>query len=248
MLFAIKIGNSSIIIAKFNNPSKKIFSIIFEDLKEKLNWNLLNNVIYRYRGTDCIICSVVPTFTEIFVNNYKSIFKKFLVINNKLNTGLNMKIKNPEKFGVDRLTCAVAAYEKYKENLAIIDAGTATTITVVTNKGEILGGSIMPGLQIMNYSLQEKTASLPLIKIKGSISALGIDTKSAIRSGIILGTAYAIKGIIKEIEKSIKLKLTTILTGGNATLLSQYLSFTHSLEHHLVIEGMRLIYLKNIKN
>ncbi len=248
MLLAVKIGNSTLSLAKFNNPEKEKFSIIFDKGIKNLNWNELNNIAYQYKGIDCIVCSVVPELTKNFMQNYQSLFASFLIINSKLHTGLSIKVKNPEKFGVDRLTCSVAAYEKYKENLAIIDAGTATTITIVTNKGEILGGSIMPGLQTMNYSLNEKTAALPIIKINKPTSALGTDTESAIRSGIILGTVYAIKGIIKEIEKSIKFKLTPILTGGNALLLSKYLSFFHYLEPHLVIEGMRLIYLKNIKN
>ncbi len=248
MLLAIKVGNSKICIAKFNNPLEDDFSIIYDVEKEKLDWKPLNKLIFKYKGIDCLICSVVPEITKKFVDNYKSFFKNLLIINDKLNTGLNIKVKNQEKFGVDRLTCAVAAYGKYKENLAILDAGTATTITVLTKKGEILGGSIMPGIQMMRHCLHEKTASLPLIEINFIDSALGRDTESAIKSGIILGTAYAIKGIINEIEESTQLKLTPILTGGNSTFLSKYLTFFHYLEPHLVIEGMRLIYLKNIKN
>ncbi|MCX7988724.1 MAG: type III pantothenate kinase [Thermodesulfovibrio sp.] len=248
MLLAVKIGNSNISIVIFNNPKKENFLVLFEKEIKNLNWDELNKVVYQYDGINCIVCSVVPELTRIFIKNYQSIFKNFLIINSKIDTGLSIKVKNSEKFGADRLTCSLAAYEKYRENLAIIDAGTATTITIVTNKGEVLGGSIMPGLQTMNYSLHEKTALLPIIEINKSVSALGIDTKSAIRSGIVLGTVYAIEGIIKEIEKSIKLKLTPILTGGNASFLSQYLNFFHYLEPHLVIEGMRLIYLKNIKN
>jgi type III pantothenate kinase len=248
MLLAIKMGNSTLCIAKFNNPLEENFSIIYETVTEKLSLRSLNKVFFKHKGMDCIICSVVPAFTQKFIEKYNSIFRKILIINSKLNTGLKLKVKNKEKFGSDRLACCVAAYEIWKENLAIIDAGTATTITVVTNKGEVLGGSIMPGLRMMRYALHEKTAVLPSIEFDGPVSALGVDTESAIRSGIILGTVYALKGIIKEIEKSTNFKLKTILTGGNAFLLSKYLNFSTHLEPYLVVKGMRLIYLKNIEN
>jgi len=74
----------------------------------------------------------------------------------KIYTGLILKLDKPETFGVDRLASSVAAYELFKENLAVVDAGTATTITIVTKNGEILGGSIMPGIGTMNYALTEK--------------------------------------------------------------------------------------------
>ncbi len=248
MLVAIKFGNSTAQIAFFQNPKIDNFSLIFESAKEKINWRELNNILYPFRQTACIICSVVPQLSENFIRNYKSFFKNILLINHNLITGLNIKVKNPEKFGADRLTCSVAAYEKYKKNLAIVDAGTATTITILSSTGEILGGAIMPGLKIMSECLKEKTAQLPIIEINHPESVLGTDTSSSIKSGIVWGTVFAVEGIVKRIEEYLQQKLSIVLTGGNANFLSKYLSYPHFLNPYLVIEGMRLLYLKNIKN
>lgn len=167
-----------------------------------------------------------------------------IFINSKTPTGLTLKIRNPESFGVDRLAATVAAYELLKKNIAVVDAGTATTITVVTKEGEILGGAIMPGVGTMNYCLHEKTASLPLVDLEKDAEPLGMDTHSAILSGIVLGTVHAIEGIIGDIERKINLNLEVVITGGYCEILSKYVHKRHLLNKHLVIEGMRLIYLK----
>ena len=251
MLIGVKIGNSTFKTIVFENPENNNFSLLFQSSLNKLDWNILERIIKMKTSAfnpDCIICSVVPNISERFLNTFKDQFNKIFTVNSKLMTGLILKVNNPEKFGGDRLACCVAAYELFKENIAIVDAGTATTITVVTKNGEILGGAIMPGIEMMNYSLHEKTALLSIVNLSDSVYPLGSDTDSAIRSGIILGTIYGIKGIIKEIEQFLDIELKIILTGGNAELIKKYLNFPYDYLPHLVFEGMRLIYLKKIKN
>jgi recombination protein RecR len=51
---------------------------------------------------------------------------------------------NPLEVGADRIVNAVAAYEKYKSRLIVIDFGTATTFDAISSKGEYLGGAISP--------------------------------------------------------------------------------------------------------
>ena len=213
MLVAVKIGNSTISIALFNDPlSDRFSSIMTLDIKKESE---MENKIKKFfseihRGFDTVICSVVPELTEKILKLLKR--KKNIVINYKTETGLKLKLKNPQKFGADRLTTSVGAYNLFKENIAVVDFGTATTITIITKKAEIIGGAIMPGINMMRESLTEKTAMLPYVDLNKKISALGKETHSAIRSGIILGTVFAVEGIIDKIEKEESLRLKTILT------------------------------------
>lgn len=252
MLIAVKIGNSTINIAFFKDPYQPDFEIVSFDTSEVLNWKdnkFLNCSFFNANHNfDCIICSVVPKITEKFLDFFKNISHKTIVIDYKTFSGLKFNLNKPESFGVDRLAACVAAHELFKKNIAVVDAGTATTITVVTRKGEIIGGAIMPGIGIMNYALHEKTAILPLVDFNRDIDVIGNDTHSAILSGIVLGTVYAVEGIVAEIEKKLNCNLTVFLTGGHSQLLSKYMHKKHLLNKYLVIEGMRLIYLKNIKN
>ncbi len=252
MLVAVKIGNSTINLAFFKDPYQSDFEIISFDTQEVSKWTdnkLLDcaflNANYDF---DCIICSVVPEITKKFVNFLRNISHKTIFIDYKTPSGLKLNINNPESFGVDRLAASVAAHELLKDNIAVVDAGTATTITVVTSEKEILGGAIMPGIGTMNCALSEKTSSLHLVDLNKDVDALGKDTSSAIISGIVLGTIYAVEGIIGEIEKKINRELIIVLTGGYSHFLSKYMHKKHLLNKYLVIEGMRLIYLKNIKN
>ncbi|GLI52999.1 type III pantothenate kinase [Thermodesulfovibrio yellowstonii] len=253
MLVAVKIGNSTINLAFFKDPYQSDFRIVSFDTQEVSSWTdnqkLLNcPFLSDNYNFDCIICSVVPEITEKFLDFFTNISHRTIVIDYKTPSGLTLNLNKPESFGVDRLAASVAAYELFKENIAVVDAGTATTITVVTSEKEIVGGAIMPGIGTMNYALNEKTSSLPLIDLNKDVEVLGKDTHSAILSGIVLGTIYAVEGIISEIEKKINRDLIILLTGGYSKLLSKYMHKKHLLNKYLVIEGMRLIYLKNIKN
>lgn len=247
MLYAVKIGNSTVEVGKFENPEERVFyhlgkfelSCGVDRLSEFLNSDL---------KVDCVLCSVVRELSLKFTELFKNSFRQILNVTYDLKTGLSLKVLNPSKFGNDRLACAVAAYEIYGGDCAVVDAGTATTITVVTSNGDILGGAILPGLETMNRCLHEKTDALPLISIQGAVSALGRDTEEAIRSGIVLGTVFAVQGIIGRISEELKSNMKIILTGGNGSLLSKYLSTRFFFEPYLVFEGMRLIYLKNTKN
>ncbi len=245
MLFGVKIGNSTLSIAKFSSPIERDFELIFNSSIEGLRIESLKKLLLGEE--DVVVCSVVPSLTEEFVRVFKDSFKHILIIDHKLRTDLSFLIENPEKFGADRLTCSVAAHELFGGDIALVDAGTATTITIVTEKGEIHGGAILPGLQTMNTSLNKNTALLPLISLDEPISLPGKNTDTAIRVGIVLGTCYAIEGIIKEIENTMNTSLKVILTGGNVGLITKYLKIPHKVEPYLVFEGMRLIYLKNIK-
>ena len=61
---------------------------------------------------------------------------------------------------------AVAAVAKYPLPCIIFDLGTATTISVIDEKGYFLGGTICAGVSITLEALANKTALLPHINIE----------------------------------------------------------------------------------
>jgi type III pantothenate kinase len=103
----------------------------------------------------------------------------------------------------------------------------------------------MPGLGLMNNSLDLGTSKLRKIDMEAPDAALGKDTAGCIRSGILFGTAGAVERILAEIEKEMGLSLMTVVTGGYGPLISQYLKRPHDINTHLTLEGLRLLHAKN---
>ena len=61
--------------------------------------------------------------------------------------GTKALVDRPEEVGADRLVNTVAAHDRYKGPLIVVDFGTATTLDVVDADGNYCGGVIAPGDQ-----------------------------------------------------------------------------------------------------
>jgi len=190
-----------------------------------------------------VICSVVPTLTGKVFTAVTDLCKKPLIVDYRMIRELSFEVSQPELIGTDRLVNALAGFRFFGKPVAVIDFGTATTITVIAKHAIFLGGAIMPGIDIMRESLAARTAKLPKVSLSVPCSAIGRDTASAITSGIIHGTAGAVDNLVTSIEREAHNKLRVILTGGHAGLISPFLKREHVLLPHLVFEGMRYIFI-----
>ena len=103
----------------------------------------------------------------------------------------------------------------------------------------------MPGLGISAEALSEKTAKLPLVKLKAPERAIGRDTKENILAGLVLGHVGGVEKIIKEIKKEAGINPKVIATGGMAELVSPYIKVIRDVKHFLTLEGLRIIYELN---
>jgi type III pantothenate kinase len=188
-----------------------------------------------------IISSVVPSINSRVIRAMEDYSRKPVLLDHRV-SGLKFKSPCPESIGSDRLANAVAAYAMSGQPSAVIDFGTATSISVVGRKRAFLGGAILPGIDIMLNSLASKTAKLPALDAGWPETALGRDTAAAIRSGVVFGSAGAVIHIIKNIEEETGLRLDLVVTGGRAELVSPFLEHAHTLAPSLVFEGMRFVY------
>ncbi len=164
-------------------------------------------------------------------------------------TNFNLKINYfpPENLGVDRLVAAFAAVEKYRKTCIVCDFGTATTIDVVTENREFLGGIIAPGMRTMSESLFTKTAQLPQITIKKPARVIGDSTIKAIESGIYFGYVGLVNGIIERMFVEIGAEPKVVATGGFAALIAESSNVFDVVDENLLLEGLRLIYEKRFK-
>jgi type III pantothenate kinase len=259
MLIAVDIGNSNIGFGLFPDPLKNASLIVRKAHSDPACTSVFYEMILaqmiKETHTDnkpasisAIVASVVPARNPVINVTLASFCEKRpLYVSPRINSGLTFGVKEPFKLGSDRIANAVAGinYNKGRPT-AILDFGTATTITVVGKKSSLLGGAILPGVSLMLKALNCGTAKLPLVSTDAAGGkALGKDTASAIRSGVLYGTAGAAEKLIKMMEKELEFKLQLLLTGGNAPLISSFLNRSFTLRPHLTFEGLRLLYLMN---
>ncbi len=261
MLLAVDIGNSNIGLGLFPDPLRSASLIVRKVRTHPARTSGFYNKIIAQMINEthdgntppplsAIVASVVPARNRIINKTLASFCKKYpLYVSSGINSGLTFGVKEPFKLGADRIANAVAGISYNKGwPTAVLDFGTATTITIVGKKSELLGGAILPGISLMMKALTSGTAKLPLVSADALEKALGKDTASSITSGIIYGTAGAAEKLIVMMEKELKFKLKLVLTGGNAPLVSPFIDRTFIHRPEMKFEGLRLIYLMNKGN
>lgn len=186
----------------------------------------------------CGISSVVPELNPFIKEKIKEAFKiEPLFLNYKI-CGIKLKIKNPQKTGIDRIVNCKGASEIFGYPVIVIDIGTAVTIDVVDKNKFFIGGFIIPGPDLWIDSLKNTALIKEIRKTKSKI--IGIDTSSAINLGLIYGLSGSIEKIIFKMKEEFNIS-NIILTGGGSKKFSKFLSFDKKLRKNLTLEGINII-------
>ncbi len=253
MILTVDIGNSNISIggiredeivfrARIRTEVAKTSDEYCVDLKIILDVN--NISADDIEGS--IICSVVPQVLNSFQTAIKKLTgKKSLVVGPGLKTGLNILLENPGQTGADLVVADVAALREYKAPLIVIDMGTATTMAVIDQKGAHIGGCICPGVRISLDALTERTALLPGLQLNEPQKAIGRNTIDAMRSGIMMGTACMLDGMIERMEQELGSKTTVIATGGIAKYIVPLCKHPIVYDKDLITKGLAALYRDN---
>ncbi len=249
MLLAIDIGNTSITLGVFDGESlTDTFRIASDKELPQYEYEvLLERLCKNFDIQDCIIASVVEELSNIIKKAADKVFKidSFLLSNNS-NLGVKVDLLKPEEVGADRIANAYGAYVTYPKPAIVVDLGSATTFDIINQKGNFIGGVIMPGLNMQFRSLNRNTSKLPRIEAGISEKAIGNCTEAALLSGVIRGSASAIEGLINQCEKELGEKAYVIATGGYSGLISQYMTRKFDcVNPSLTLEGLKYLHKLN---
>lgn len=255
MIVAVDIGNSNIVIggiqedrilfeARLRTDATKTSDEYSIDLK--MIFDIHHVQLEQIQGS--IIASVVPQV----LNSVKTALRKLtgknsLVVGPGVKTGLNIKVENPTQTGADLVVGCVAAMQRYQPPLIVVDMGTATTLVVVDDSGAFIGGCICPGVKISLDALTQRTALLPGLQLDQPKRAIGRNTVECMRSGIMLGTACMIDGMILRLEEELGSKATVIATGGIAQFVIPLCRSEIHYERNLILKGLAHIYRENTR-
>jgi len=253
MILAVDIGNSTIGCGIFDHAELKAtwhvtLSAIKSpamDFSAALSRELLGADIGLEQIRGAILCSVVPELTTVIEKMTKDVLRMPpYVVTTSMDAGLTLQYTNPRELGVDRFVTAARAYDLYHCDVVVVDFGTATTFSVVDERGCYLGGAIAPGISISADALVNKTAQLPRVDLFPPRNAIGRDTVSGIQSGIIFGHAAFVDGMIKRFQGELGRTAKVIGTGGHASTVVPYTDSIHEVRPCLALEGLAWLYLR----
>ena len=255
MILAVDIGNSNIVVgavdgdqilfeARIRTETTKTSDEYCVDLKIILD-------VYKV-SAEAIEGSIISSVVPQVLNSVKTALMKLtgktpLVVGPGLKTGLNIKIDNPSQTGADLVVGCVAALREHKPPMIVIDMGTATTMIVLDETGALIGGSISPGVKISMDALTDRTALLPGLQLDQPKKAIGRNTIDCMRSGIMLGAACMLDGMVERMEAELGRKTTVIITGGIAKFVAPMCRTEMVYDKDLLIKGLVALYRDNVR-
>lgn len=192
-----------------------------------------------------IISSVVPEITSSVKHAIERLTaKKVLVLSPGVKTGLNILIDNPAQLGADLAAGAVGASAYYTLPAFVVDLGTATKIYAIDEKG-FRGCMIAPGVAISLKALTDTSSLLPTISLEPPKKACGTNSIESMQSGVILGTAAMIDGLLDRFAAELGAPKTILSTGGLSAFITPVCRHEIIYDGDLVLKGLKKIYDKN---
>ena len=254
MLLAIDLGNTNIKYGVFDGKkmvaSFRVSSRISRTADEygSVLVGLLSNSGIKNSDIDGIIfSSVIPALNYTICHMCEYFFGiSPLMIGPGIKTGLNIKADNAREVGADIIVNSVSAFNKYGGPIVVIDFGTATTFDVISDKCDLIGVVIAPGIKTSLEGLATKTAQLPMVELDAPKTVIGKNTKHCMQAGIIFGFAGLVENILKKIKKELGVEeITVVATGGLGEIIAKEVKLINTVDRTLTLDGLRYIYELN---
>lgn len=254
MILCLDVGNSHIFGGVFNNQDLKLrFRHVTDHgatsdqlgifLKTVLRENNINGSVKQIA-----IGSVVPSMDYSLTAACKKYFNLDpFILDAKIDTGIRNYLPG---IGADLVADNLAAITRYpRQNLIVIDFGTATTVTAISHDRQYLGSSLLAGLKTSMLALQNNTAKLPPVEILKSQHIISNETIVGIQSGLYYGHLGSMREIITHITNQHfnHAKPLVIGTGGFAYLFENENIFDIVIPD-LVLEGLKIALEKHYAN
>lgn len=253
MLLAVDIGNTNITFGVWDKSrllhtfrAASVATRTADEYAILLQQMLALRGVADSRIEGAIVASVVPSLTEALVNAIRTAYaREPLIVGPGLKTGMPISYENPREIGADRIVNAVAAFEKMRQAVIVVDYGTATTFDCISNAGEYLGGVIVPGILVSLDGLFARAAKLSHVEIAEPPRVLGRNTAHALQSGVVFGYASLTDGLVRRLRVEMGCECPAIATGGLAHLVTKHAETISAVDSDLTLQGLRLLYERN---
>ena len=227
-------GNTRLKCGVFNdNELTEVFSLVND------NSSTIEELLKKYSPAKTILSSVVNHNVEIEkILEEKSSFHK---LSSQSILPFTTPVGKPETIGADRLALAAAAvYFHAGKNNLVIGLGSCVTYNFINKYNSFIGGSISPGMEMRFKSLNAYTAKLPIVKPDWNFPLIGYDTRTNILSGILMGLAVEIDGIIDKYKDKFN-NFNVLLTGGDTLYFAHLIKNKIFADPDLIFKGLYAI-------
>jgi type III pantothenate kinase len=255
VLLTVDVGNSQTVLATFDRE-RRIGSWRVTTSRR----STADELRFLWRGllrdtevTGVCACSTVPALLPALRELLDSLEVPVVLIGPGVRTGVPLHVDNPREVGADRVVTALAAHELYGRRpdgsgrpVVVVDFGTSTNVDAVGPEGQFLGGALAPGVEVSLEALAARAAQLRSVELTVPPQAIGKNTVAALQSGLVLGFAGLVDGLVDRIAAELVGQFgaapVVVATGGLASLVADSCRSIAEREPDLTVHGLRLAF------
>jgi type III pantothenate kinase len=251
MLLAVDIGNSNVVVGLLEGE-RVVRSARLETLRNEDAAAAEGRLAHALTDADrsavagAIVASVLPDLGRVFAAALRALTGvEVVLVDHATPTGVLLDVDEPERVGADRYVNLAALVGRGHEGAIVVDCGTATTFDVLTPDGRFVGGAIAPGLATNAEALRARAPRLPPVPLSAPAAAIGRNTIDALRSGVVLGYAAMVEGMLARMRSEIRFPVRVYATGGLAPLLAPHCPSIDVLDTDLTLRGLARIHARH---
>ena len=255
MILTVDIGNTAMVFG-FYEQNRLVESFRLSSVPEKTadEYELVLDSLCRRKKIvplaveGCVISCVVPALKHPVERAVKAVFGcRPLIVGHGIRTGLNIRVDIQTEVGSDIVANMVAATATGKRPVAVVDFGTAITLSGVNDVGELVGVAIMPGIRVGLAALTKSAAALYDVSLGKPGRVLGKNTEESMVSGCVYGTASMVDGMVERLREEMGVRdLDVIACGELAECIVPYCKTKIEIRSQLTLEGLTRIYHLNV--